>query len=198
MNLVTHSWSSVSLTNILNCSTEYLFWSISKWNYFPFFYEAFYTFGFVTPFVSDLTQKLVQGTCYKTAYSYFFSFYDHAAPFLFLLFFKIFVFAGFILMTLIHTTFIWCLWCNGYRRRNWTRRHEFKSWIDCISHSTNTLGKGMNPIILPPARFFSLGEGTSLGEGKLWIQTCETPLKKLTLCHILPEWRGWVNMIWCW
>ena len=46
---------------------------------------------------------------------------------------------------------------------------------DCISHSTNTLGKGMNPIILPSAmgkivgqtRFFSLGEATSLGEGKL-------------------------------
>ena len=61
----------------------------------------------------------------------------------------------------------------------------------------------MNPIILPPAmgkivgqtRFFSLGEATSLGEGKLWIQTCLTPLKKLTLCHILPERRGWVNMI---
>ena len=46
---------------------------------------------------------------------------------------------------------LWCPWCNGYRRRNWTRRHEFKSWTDCISHSTNTLGKGMNPIILPPA-----------------------------------------------
>ena len=44
-----------------------------------------------------------------------------------------------------------CPWCNGYRRRMWTRRHEFKSWTDCISHSTNTLGKGMNPIILPPA-----------------------------------------------
>ena len=51
---------------------------------------------------------------------------------------------------------------------------------DCISHNTNTLGKGMNPIILPPAMdkivgqtdFFSLGEATSLGEGKLWIQTC--------------------------
>ena len=42
--------------------------------------------------------------------------------------------------------------CNGYRRRNWTRWHEFKSWTDCISHSTNTLGKGMNPIILPPAK----------------------------------------------
>ena len=46
---------------------------------------------------------------------------------------------------------------------------------DCISHSSNTLGKGMNPIILPPAMgrigrqtgFFSLGEATSLGEGKL-------------------------------
>ena len=25
------------------------------------------------------------------------------------------------------------------------------SWTDCISHSTNTLGKGMNPFILPPA-----------------------------------------------
>ena len=22
---------------------------------------------------------------------------------------------------------------------------------DCISHSTNTIGKGMNPIIIPPA-----------------------------------------------
>ena len=46
---------------------------------------------------------------------------------------------------------------------------------DYISHSTNTLGKGMNPIILTPSivgqtRFFSLGEATSLGEGKLWIQ----------------------------
>ena len=46
---------------------------------------------------------------------------------------------------------------------------------DCISHSTNTLGKGMNPIILPPAMgkivgqtdFFSLGEATSQGEIKL-------------------------------
>ena len=45
-----------------------------------------------------------------------------------------------------------CPWCNGYRCRKWTRRHEFKSRMsDCISHSTNTLGKGMNPIILPPA-----------------------------------------------
>ena len=26
-----------------------------------------------------------------------------------------------------------CPWCNGYRRRKWTRRHEFKSWIWLIS-----------------------------------------------------------------
>ena len=26
-----------------------------------------------------------------------------------------------------------CLWCNGYRRRIWTRRHEFKSWTWLIA-----------------------------------------------------------------
>ena len=40
-----------------------------------------------------------------------------------------------------------CPWCNGYRRR----RVQILDETDCISHSTNTLGKGMNPIILPPA-----------------------------------------------
>ena len=45
----------------------------------------------------------------------------------------------------------WCSWCNGYRRKNWTRWHEFKSLTECISHCTNTLGKGINPIILPSA-----------------------------------------------
>ena len=27
----------------------------------------------------------------------------------------------------------------------------YQDQTDCISHSTNTLGEGMNPIILPPA-----------------------------------------------
>ena len=45
-----------------------------------------------------------------------------------------------------------------------------------FSHSSNTLWKGMNPIILPPAMgkqtdFLGLGRATSLGEGKLF-QTC--------------------------
>ena len=26
-----------------------------------------------------------------------------------------------------------CLWCNGYPRRQWTRRHEFKSWTRLIA-----------------------------------------------------------------
>ena len=43
---------------------------------------------------------------------------------------------------------------------------------DCISHNTNTLGKGMKPIILPARGFFSLGLAIGWVEGKLWIQTC--------------------------
>ena len=44
-------------------------------------------------------------------------------------------------------------WGNGYRRRKCTRRHEFKSWTRLIAFhiALITLGKGMNPIILPPA-----------------------------------------------
>ena len=38
-------------------------------------------------------------------------------------------------------------WCNGYRRR---KRVQILDKTDSISHCTNTLGKGMNPIILPP------------------------------------------------
>ena len=30
------------------------------------------------------------------------------------------------------------------------RRVQIQAETDCISHRTNTLGKGMNPIILPP------------------------------------------------
>ena len=51
----------------------------------------------------------------------------------------------------IYIYILWrCPWCNGYRRRKWTRV-QIQGEKDCISHCTNTLGKGMNPIILPPA-----------------------------------------------
>ena len=43
-----------------------------------------------------------------------------------------------------------CPWCHGYRHRKRTRV-QILDETDCISHCTNTLGKGMNPIILPPA-----------------------------------------------
>ena len=26
-----------------------------------------------------------------------------------------------------------CLWCNGYRRRKWTRQYDFKSWMRLIA-----------------------------------------------------------------
>ena len=34
---------------------------------------------------------------------------------------------------LCHNTFSKCPWCNGYRRRKWTLRHEFKSWTRLIA-----------------------------------------------------------------
>ena len=37
---------------------------------------------------------------------------------------------------LLHTSYIYvwrCPWCNCYRRRKWTRPHEFKSWTRLIA-----------------------------------------------------------------
>ena len=56
-----------------------------------------------------------------------------------------------------------------------TTRVQILDETDCFSHCTNTPGKDMNPIILPPAmgkiagqtEFFCLGEAICLGEGKL-------------------------------
>ena len=40
---------------------------------------------------------------------------------------------------------------NVYIEMDTATRVQILDETDCISHSTNTLGKGMNPIILPPA-----------------------------------------------
>ena len=58
-----------------------------------------------------------------------------------------------IIIIIITTLIRKCPWCNGYRRRKWTRRHEFKSWTRLIAFhiALIPLGKGMNPIIIPPA-----------------------------------------------
>ena len=82
-----------------------------------------------------------------------------------------------------------CPGCNGYCRRKWTRQREFKSWTRFITFHIALIPLGKVWIQLfslqlwvniGQTRFFSLGEVTSLGEGKLWIQTCQTPLTKLT------------------
>ena len=82
-------------------------------------------------------------------------------------------------------------------------RVQIMDETDCISHSTNTLGEGMNPIILPPAmgkqqdRLCSSALVRKLVQGKenSEFKPVKLRLKKLTLCHILPERRGWVNSI---
>ena len=65
--------------------------------------------------------------------------------------------------------FLWrCPWCNGYSRRKWTRRHEFKSWTILIAFH----------IALKPL-------------GKLWIQVFSLQLwiNSRTGC-VLPPWWG--------
>ena len=44
---------------------------------------------------------------------------------------------------------------------------QIQNEVVYILHSTNTLGKGMNPTIFPPAMGSNFGMTTSLGEGKL-------------------------------
>ena len=68
-------------------------------------------------------------------------------------------------------------WCNGYRRRKWTRRHKFKSWTRLVAFHIALIPLEKVWIQLFSFQqwvnsradwFFSLGEATSLGEGKLW------------------------------
>ena len=60
-----------------------------------------------------------------------------------------------------------------------TTRVQILDETDCISHWIRTFPKGISAIILPAmgkivgqTKFLSVGEATTLGEGKLWIQTC--------------------------
>ena len=93
----------------------------------------------------------------------------------------------FILSSLYHI-FLWRYpRCNGYRRKKWTRRDVFKSWTWLIAFHIALIPLGKVWIQLFSLQlwvnsrtdwFFSLGEATSLGERKLWFETCYTPLKK--------------------
>ena len=39
---------------------------------------------------------------------------------------------GFLFFAIYLSQYV-CPWCNGYRRREWTRRYEFKSWTRLIA-----------------------------------------------------------------
>ena len=45
-----------------------------------------------------------------------------------------------------------CPWCNGYCRKKWTRV-QILDETDCISHSTDTLGNGMNESNYSPSSY---------------------------------------------
>ena len=74
--------------------------------------------------------------------------------------------------TIIHITRR-CPWCNGYRSRKWTRRHEFKSWTRLIAFHIALLGKVW--ILL----------------GKVWIQLFSLQLWVNSRTDwVLQPWRG--------
>ena len=81
---------------ILNCSTEYFF-LLSTWNYFPLLLWCV----LYMPFDSNFNARN------ESSGSHFYGFHDHVAPFSFLLCFKIFIFADFIVLALFHPAFIW-------------------------------------------------------------------------------------------
>ena len=77
----------------------------------------------------------------------------HLMPELLLSFVHVLGFKVWVLVMFYH---IWWRLLRGvmvYCHRKWdmATRVQNLDETDCISHSTNTLGKGMNPIILPPA-----------------------------------------------
>ena len=56
----------------------------------------------------------------------------------------------------------------------------------CISHCTNTLGKGVNPAIIKPM-LFNFGMATSLGKGKAEFKPIEHLEKDRVLQSILAQ-----------
>ena len=104
-----------------------------------------------------------------------------------------------------------CPWCNGYRRRKWTRWHEFKSWTRLIAFHIALIPLGKVWIQLFSLQLWvnsrldssTLVRQLFLEKENSEFKPVKLRFKKLTLCHILPERRGWVNMIktrncsWC-
>ena len=85
-----------------------------------------------------------------------------------------------------------------YILRKWNQQSEFKSWTRQLAFHF-TLGKVMNLSLFPAkiigqTGFFNLETATSLGEGKLWIQSTYTPFRNWS-CIALCLWqREWLNL----
>ncbi len=88
---------------------------------------------------------------------------------------------------------------NTFGKGIWTRRYEFNSWTRLIAFHIALIPLGMVWIQLFSLQlwinstFFSLGEATSLGEGKLWMALllsldCSTlPLIRALYCWVLSK-----------
>ena len=104
-----------------------------------------------------------------------------------------------------------CPWCNGYRRngyrrRKWTRRHEFKSWTRLIAFHIALIPLGKLRIQLFSLQLWiniktewvlQTWWGNKSRRRKTLNSNLLNSASKLTLCHILPERRGWINRITC-
>ena len=84
----------------------------------------------------------------------------------------------------------WYSWSNSCGK--WIQRPEFKSWMRVFAFhiALVPLENGWIQLFslqlwVGQTGLLNLGMTTSPGEGKLWILTCYSFHKELTLCHIL-------------
>ena len=129
---------------------------------------------------SSLHRKIVSlSSCRKTFNSKVIKFRTWTIRILWVCYIRRFFSCSLILGWILITKRGRCPWCNDYHRR--TRWHELKSWTRLITFHIAQIPLGKVWIQLFSLQLwinrradwiFSLGEATSLGEGKLWIQTC--------------------------
>ena len=118
-------WFSFSLkVSVFQLRPSFLVWDIACLSFDTCFSSHFF---FSSSFLSfdPSVVCIVSGGCYQSSSALFYLIYN------------------FILMPVVS-------WLSLQEMDTATRAQNLDE-TDCISHSTNTLGKGINPIILPPA-----------------------------------------------
>ena len=69
-------------------------------------------------------------------------------------YFQVFVLTYFIIFLVLICYYLWrCPWCNGYYRRKWTCRHEFKSWTRQMAFHIALIPLGKVWILLFPTSY---------------------------------------------